>query len=252
MRFWFSYWQENLGSSLGLWNQDRKRIIFLSWLMVGIPAISLAYGLFRSFLVPIEFAVIAGIGFWLSVLLFIVTPMRMWKRQVTYLAQLTTPRLTISIDSSLQHIGSGMFSQWLSVINESSQTIHRCYGRIKSFQRIYPSHSSARLPRQGHELPWARQSGWSGFTTDISGFQGLAHLNVAMVMTSTDEFLRIPCRPSADDGTPDFESYVLLPGAYDVVVEVGSMTESFKPTTIHIRITFGGGTDITAARILSE
>ena len=176
----------------------------------------------------------------------------MWKRQVASLAQLTTPRLAISIDSSLQHIGNWIFSQWLSVINESAQTIHRCYGRIRSFQRIYPSHSSARLPKQGHELPWARQSGWGGFTTDISGFQGLAHLNLAVVTSSTDEFLRIPCRSTANEDNPDYESYVLLPGAYDFVVEVSSMTESFKPTDIHMRITFGGGTDITVVRTIAS
>ena len=252
MRWWFSYWHENLRRSLGLWEEEKATTAFIAALVFGLLGAAIGYGTYALAAGSVGVSVLVGLVSWFGLLVLIVTPMRMWRERVAHLASLTTPRLVVSLEPSMQHIGSGVFSQWVNVVNPTGQTIHRCYGKIRSFERIYPSHSSARLPREGHELPWAHQSGGGRFATDISGFDGIAHLDIAMVKGGADEFLRIPAKSVADRDTTDYDAYVCLPGAYDLVIEVGSTVESFKSSAIRLRITFGGGTDVNVTELSGQ
>jgi len=161
------------------------------------------------------------------------------------------PRIAVSIEH--EPVGTGGSSPigeagrfWrLKVVNTSTSPISRCYGEIVHCYAIKEDGSRINnltepWPREGHGLPWARQSGGT-YEIPLGGDNGTAYLDYIMVRNKHSGLLHIPSRPNPSQDRPNYTDYFVGYDNLEFQIAVGSYEESMKRTIIRFVFKWLGG-----------
>ena len=232
-----------------MWERVEAMSVIISLIIAGvlaaIPTLAMRFHL-SGFLAEQSLGI--GLALWFFLLVFMVTPMRMAIEKV----KLTTKGLRV-VGSESYNCGGGYNWLRLMVENPTGVPIPNCYGKLcgrkmvatnlikideretrlfVSPERGRESEPSAQLPPEGHKFPWSPTS-VADTTITIPGFNSREYLYYAAKLKSSGAF-----------GFPSeigikYNNFSL--GDFELEIEVGSESETFKPTKVCVTFRAEGG-----------
>ena len=176
-----------------------------------------------------------GIGLlvWFGCLVFVITPMRMWKEQTDRLKK----RLMLSVvDRKPPPNERGEVWLKIKVENPSSEPRKKCCGKLESFVAESTDTPGALLPL-GVRFPWTSRGGPHREAADI-GARSSDYLDIVMTRPETPDYFFTPTL--AANGWTRHPEFPLGKGVYKVQLAVGSDTEAFSPTKAEFKVIFEG------------
>lgn len=228
MHWWIDYWKENLHRSLALWERHQVVSILVGMLVGAIPAVISGW---------LTDNIGIGLLVWFGCLVFLITPMRIWKEQTDRLKVLTKKRLILSVVERDREVdGRGNVWWHIKVENPSSEGIKNCYGKLESFIAESTDTPRANLPF-GVRFPWTSRGGANRQAVAI-GANSSDYLDIVMTKPDTPDYFFTPTL--AANGWSRNLEFPLGKGVYMVGLAVGSDTEAFPPTKARFKVIFEG------------
>jgi len=211
------YWK--LIIKLGFERWDRGEFMVTILLLVITPIIAVFIGWKFEFTgIQWSYSVLGALGFDILVII----PTKIGMRYI----RATTPRLSITVDEKPEISKEpGREHIWwhLNVKNMSKKSIRECYGKIISFE---PNPDNK--PYKSYYLPWSSYSGAFSKTMTIPPSPSGEVLD--LVMVNQNGLWPFYYKDPKIRGTSLHEGV----GKYRITVEVGSLEELFKPSTIEV------------------
>lgn len=244
MRWFWLFVKEDVSRSFRLWERGQAVIALIT---AGVAAFFTL--VIRSQLPGFSAGPFIGIGLglWFFLLVFVFTPGRMAMEKV----EITAKRLRV-VGSENYDGGSGYNWLRLKVENPTGVPMPNCYGKLCerkmvatdliidgqearvsiSPERGGQGSEAARLPAEGHKFPWSPESG-ADTTITIAGFNSREYLYYAVKHKRGGGFWFPP-----ETGI-EYGNFSL--GDFELEIEVGSGSETFKPTRVCVTFRAAGG-----------
>ena len=230
------YWRENFRRSLLIWTQHQTVSVLILAVFIVVAA---ATGVGLAIFISPSIGVVVGLllGSWYLLLLFLVTPRRMWIEQARTIEDrdeqiriLTEPRLVVTNGSGVGDRGHHWIR--LRVTNPTSGPIPGCYGKLRKY-RVLDGAAPQGLPDDGQAYPWSSRGGDWEHSRTIPAMSS-DYLDIARSTAVGEQFVNTYLKSVDPAALRLTYQWPLNPGRYEAEFEIGSTEVAMAPTLVYL------------------